>query len=635
MTVASVPAPRQPSDIPGRVARDAQPLASRACRARVRNPIARTVVCVLVPLACGSPAPPVVERPQPAPAPASAPAAPAPALAYLTGSRIAAVGAGALVSDADSGKLLAIDAAGRVESQLVVGRGAGQLVFDAERERAFVADRMGDRIVVVDTSVVVREVGAWRTPAEPFGVALTPDRRTLLVTTSADRTLVALDTSTGAERWRVPIAPGARGVSISPDGRYAMIGSIARGSVEFVELTGEHRVATVPYELRCSRCEGSNHARGTGTVMFLDAHHAVATLQRSVPEVLIEATQHRYGGGRRPPVTQHVTLFTLPADASPTIVQQLYEGVHQARAVAWDPRHHALYVAGHGSDELGQYANITGTGTADAALGFLTATDRCGPDGLALADNGDLLAWCAFSRRVLRLASHADLGAAKLTETAPLVESAYTPEQHAGFMRFYGTSVEVAFDRSLSCSSCHLEGLTDGLSWRIEAQELQTPILAGRLAGTQPFKWDGSDKTLGASIASTVRRLGGAGLSKLQTAELEAYLLALPRPRVPTRDPAAIARGKALFEGDAGCSGCHDGADFVDNTTHEFAGSSLRRADTPSLVGLASSAPYFHDGSSPSLDDLLAGGGTANDMANLSQLTDQQRADLRAYLETL
>lgn len=599
------------------------------------NQIARTVVCVLVPLACGSPAPPAVERPQPAPVPAPAPSvSAAPAHAYLTGSRIAAAGTGALVSDADSGKLLAIDATGQVQSQLFIARAIGQLVFDAERKRAFVADRMGDRIVVVETGTLVREVAAWRTPAEPFGVALTPDRRTLLVTTIADRTLLALDTTTGAERWRVAIAPGARGVSISPDGRYAIIGSIAHGSVEFVELAGEHRVATVPYELRCPRCEGSNHARGTGTVRFLDAHHAVATLQRSVPEVLIEVTQRRYGGGRRPPVTQHVTLFTLPTDASPTIVQELFEGVHQARAVAWDPQHHALYTAGHGSDELGQYTNITGTGTADAALGRLTGTERCGPDGLALADNGDLLAWCAFSRRVLRLSSHApELGAAKLSESAPLVESAFTPEQHAGLVLFHDSNVGA--DRSLSCSSCHLEGLTDGLSWRIEAQELQTPILAGRLAGTHPFKWDGSDKTLAASFASTVRRLGGTALSAAQSSALEAYLFALPRPRGPTRDPATVARGKAIFEGVAGCSGCHDGANYVDNTGHELAGSSLRRADTPSLVGLASSAPYFHDGSSASLDDLLGGGGSVKEMADLSQLTDQERADLRVYLETL
>lgn len=600
----------------------------------MRNQIACAVGCGLVALACGSPSAPVVVRRAAPPARAPAPETPP----YLTGGRIAAAGAGAIVSDADSGAVLAIAADGRVAARLAIGREVGQLVFDGARELAFVADRLGDRIVVVATRLGLREVAAWRTPAEPFAVALTPDRETLLVTTIADRTLVALDATTGVERWRVPIAEGARGITASPAGDYAMIGSVARGAVEFVELTGAHRIATVPFELRCAECEGSNHARGTGGVMFLDAQHAVATLQRSVPEVLGEARRHRYGGGRRAPVTQHLTLFTLPSVGAPTIGQQLFEGVHQARAIAWDPDHHTVYIAGHGSDELGQFTHLSGGGTreVDAALGHLRGEERCGPDGLARANNGDLLAWCAFSRRVMRLASHApDLGAARLSESAPLVTSAYTPEQHAGLVLFYGTHDGVDVARALSCSSCHLHGQSDGLSWRIEAQALQTPILAGRLAGTHPFKWTGQDKTLAASIASTVRRLGGAGLSAAETSQLEAYLLAVPRPRVPTRDPAAVARGKALFEGAAGCTACHDGPAYVDHTPHAFAASDLERADTPSLIGVAASAPYFHDGSSPSLDDLLSGGGTVKDMADFSKLGTADRADLRAYLETL
>jgi sugar lactone lactonase YvrE len=574
--------------------------------------------------------------------PPAIPSRPPEAFAYSTGNRIAATRKGALVTDADSGALLAIDEAGTTGAQLAIGRDVGQLVFDPEREVAFVADRMGDRIVVVDARMQagagLHQVAAWRTPAEPFGVALTPDRQTLLVTTVADRTLVALDSATGAERWRVPIVAGARGVSVSPDGMYALIGSIAVGSVDFVEISGAHRVATVPLELRCPACEGNYVARGTGTVMFLDGRHAIATLQRSVPEVFFEVSRSHYGGGRRPPVTQHVTLFTLPSDSSPSITQELFEGVHQGRGVAWDTSHHALYVGGHGSDELGQYTNITRTkpGDVDAALGNLGGTERCGPDGLALARNGDLLAWCAFSRRVMRVASHApDLGAAKLSESAPLVASAFTEDQHAGLELFYGANSDIDGDKLLTCSTCHLQGLSDGLSWRIKKQELQTPILAGRLTGTHPFKWDGSDKTLAASITSTVTRLGGRGLSAAQTAQLESYLLALPRPRTPTRDPAIVARGKAVFEGAAGCTACHDGAAYVDNRAHAFADSVLKKADTPSLIGLASSAPYFHDGSSASIDDLLYGGGTVKDMVDFSKLSVEERSDLRAYLESL
>lgn len=41
--------------------------------------------------------------------------------------------------------------------------------------------------------------------------------------------------------------------------------------------------------------------------------------------------------------------------------------------------------------------------------------------------------------------------------------------------------------------SCHPEGRADGLSWRLGPSVLQTPMLAGRLTGTAPFKWDGQD----------------------------------------------------------------------------------------------------------------------------------------------
>ena len=57
--------------------------------------------------------------------------------------------------------------------------------------------------------------------------------------------------------------------------------------------------------------------------------------------------------------------------------------------------------------------------------------------------------------------------------------------------------------------------------------------------------------------------------------------------------------------------------------------------DTPSLVGLAASAPYYHDGSAPTLDELVAGGGTIQGMGNLTGLTPAERADLVAFLSSL
>ena len=90
----------------------------------------------------------------------------------------------------------------------------------------------------------------------------------------------------------------------------------------------------------------------------------------------------------------------------------------------------------------------------------------------------------------------------------------------------------------MACSSCHPEAGSDGLSWRIETHELQTPLLAGRVAGTHPYKWDGGDRDLAISLTATMRRLGGGGLTPGQTKSLAAYLEALPAPRVPARAPS-------------------------------------------------------------------------------------------------
>jgi cytochrome c peroxidase len=61
----------------------------------------------------------------------------------------------------------------------------------------------------------------------------------------------------------------------------------------------------------------------------------------------------------------------------------------------------------------------------------------------------------------------------------------------------------------------------------------------------------------------------------------------------------------------------------------------MDNVDTPSLIGLAASAPYYHDGSAATLEALLADRGLVHGMADASELSDAQIADLVAYLETL
>jgi len=118
--------------------------------------------------------------------------------AHLTGSRIMAAGDGALVIDADSGALVKTDKAGKNIGQVAIARDAGLMTFDAAAGIAYVADRKNDRIAVVKTDRMTI-ASSITTPAEPYGVALTPDRKLLLVSTIADRTLVTYGVASGTE----------------------------------------------------------------------------------------------------------------------------------------------------------------------------------------------------------------------------------------------------------------------------------------------------------------------------------------------------------------------------------------------------------------------------------------------------
>jgi len=121
---------------------------------------------------------------------------------------------------------------------------------------------------------------------------------------------------------------------------------------------------------------------------------------------------------------------------------------------------------------------------------------------------------------------------------------------------------------------------------------------------------------------------------------------------------AAAKRGFDLFNGKAGCAECHSGWNFTDGAFYDigsargddigrgriFANSpKLRYAfKVPTLRDTARRAPYMHDGSEADLKaviDLYDRGGidrpSRSDLIKPLGLSDQEKADLIAFLETL
>ncbi len=567
--------------------------------------------------------------------------------AYLAGQRIAAVGDGALVIDADSGDLIKTDKAGTNIASLAIGKNAGLMTYDPVGKLAYVVDRLASKVKVVKIGDKLEVAASYTTPAEPYGIALSPDRKTMMVTTIADRTLVALDTATGKEKWRTALGREPRGIAVSPDGTRAIVAYLTTGTVDQIDLLETHKaehIALSTQNLRRGRFGSTNSdafARGAFTALFLGDQQAVVPFQRETPVQAIGGGERTgsYGGGFEAPITHQLAFLGTKSDRTNQIVATISQ--HQPRALAWDQAHDALYVAGLGSDSIIQLKNASQVGLAEGLSASLTnGKDRCGPDGIAVGPDGNLFVWCSFTRSVTKLEVVDGKGklatVAKLDAGAALVASSLSEKQHEGFVLFHSSQPQISSRGALACASCHPDGRADGLSWRIDKHELQTPVLVGRVLNTHPYKWDGGDADLPTSLTGTMKRLGGFGITKDQTASLAAYLEVLPKPMTPTRDTQQVARGQKLFDSaEVGCRSCHDGKQYTDQDKHKFSAVTLPEADTPSLIGLAASAPYYHDGSAATLEALLRDRGNVHGMTETAKLSDSQVADLIAFLESL
>ena len=120
----------------------------------------------------------------------------------------------------------------------------------------------------------------------------------------------------------------------------------------------------------------------------------------------------------------------------------------------------------------------------------------------------------------------------------------------------------------------------------------------------------------------------------------------------------AAERGRKLFFGKANCAACHSGSNFEDNSYHNIGvGMDAKEPDkglvtvsklagdtgafkTPTLREIHRTAPYMHDGSLKTLEEVVdhyAKGGIANELLDEEifplRLSDQDKADLVTFMK--
>jgi cytochrome c peroxidase len=244
---------------------------------------------------------------------------------------------------------------------------------------------------------------------------------------------------------------------------------------------------------------------------------------------------------------------------------------------------------------------------------------------------------------------------------------------------FYNAAdTRMSRDGYISCASCHLDGEQDARVWdftdRGEGLRNTTSLKGSAGDALAPLHWTGNFDEV-QDFENDIRGFfGGAGFMTDADffTDTRSLPLGIPKQGVSTdldaladyvnslTDPGfspfrqaggalttGAQAGQALFTS-LGCRTCHAGARFSDSATglrHDVGtrkassgnriGGPIDGFDTPTLLGLWATAPYLHDGSAPTLPDVLTTANPAGLHGATNTLTPAQLDQLVEYLNQL
>lgn len=595
----------------------------------------------------------------------------------------------AYVADEDADALHTMDiTTGRARTSTSL-EGAPSQVVVLEDGRVAVSLRDRNRVDVFEPSAEADEpmtrLCSLPTPVEPVGLALTPDERSLLVTSAWARKVTAYDLGTMKVRFSERLEREPRAVVVDESGDRAFVAHVVGGKVSVVDLRREHDVREV--DLRVPKTSGSTTDGGmrascqgfalAKSVAITDDHKpapipaeaealelkttppAIPRGRVFAPRVTIdpgEPTRRSSGyGNSQFARIESPIVSVIDADAERNLTTALLQSTSRhaqptgecllPRAATMSRATGGLLVACMGTDAL---VELDPRGIDPARLERRRWSVPAGPTGLAVdEERAQAVVWSQFDRQlsVIDMRSASTKTAVEVL-SAPKAKTKLTKLEAKGRELFHKTDDSRISRDGRACASCHPDGREDALTWSTPVGPRQTIMLAGRLKGTGPFSWLGVHESIEVHLQTTFQRLGGSGLqSHEERGELQAlvaYLHKMPAPNLTgglvDHEQAKLAdEGKKLFYAEStGCATCHVGgvtdAERYDLGTRT-AGDRDEKFDTPSLQFVGGTAPYFHDGRYGTLLEVLMT--TDSQMGHSMHLSRRQAVALAAFLETI
>jgi YVTN family beta-propeller protein len=565
-----------------------------------------------------------------------------------------------------SDEVLVVDTAARAAAgHVAVGKVPRGIALSPDGKRFYVTNSWSDTVSEVDalSLQVLRTLPAG---FEPTGVTLDAARNVLYVANRLSDDISLIDLAAGADVRRLAAGRGASYMAASPDGGhiyvshiYPMVGKFrAPPHSEITEVDAARQV--VADRLALDNAAGVFHIE-----LSRDGRIGIAAEMRPRNLVPLAHVEHGWAFGNSLAVFGDDIggVLQMPLDEI-----ESYPSLPFGVAIA--PDKSRAYVSASGSNEIvivnlaklaaaahspkaARLANDLSASAqyvvARVAVGLNPRNIRLSPDGSALY----------VANRLDDTVSIVDTARAAVTATIALGAPAPLTPERRGERLFYSSMY--AFGHQFGCANCHIDSTFDGLSWDLEPDGFGIDIVDNRaleeIKDTAPYKWNGANPDLQTECGPRTERFffRSQGFRGGDLEDLVKYVQSIPlrpnRYRLPDGEyTPAQERGLDIFQRTAKkdgtpipdnlqCFVCHSGKYYTNLQLADVGtGKPTDRSpkvDVPQLTNVVNSAPYLHDGSARTLEEIWTVFNPSDKHGVTNDLSKDELNDLIEFLKTL
>ena len=582
-----------------------------------------------------------------------------------------------LAVNPDSNTVTFLDTATEdIITEVSVGRDPRTVAIAAGR--AYVANRGSRSVSVVD-------IGLRQTVAElqlghrPYGVVADPVKGRVYVSLQGEDRVVSLDTATYEIISSQKVSALPSGLALSLGGDVLYVTHLLSGEITVLPadpvwvylpliLKGDTRVSQGNGS-RALALDGISSALAMPISLFADSNLAQSVVLS--PDGSRAYVPHTRSNASNQALTFDTTVFPLvsildTASNQHLLGQQLAlatldpPGVGLPFDAALTPGGSELWVVNAASNDL-TVIDLPGR----SLTAHIEVSDN--PRAIVLSPDGSV----AYVNNTLEgTVSVVDTATYTVTNEIKVTSIPLPPVLLEGKRLFHSSDdPRMARAQWISCNTCHFEGEHDGRTWSFGfAGPRNTTSLLG-MVETYPQRWSAEWDEAADSEFVVRKENFGSGLldgelncdlfppncvdhapNQGRDSELDALALFLDSLEIGSSplhqgsEPltGAEARGEALYVDTSrlGCQECHPSPLYVDHQSHDVGTATADEKigpeyDTPTLRGLYTSAPYFHDGSAATLYGTLTrpSPGSEHDVRGVLSAAEIQ--DLIAFLKAL